>query len=107
MRQCTFIARPISRAQTRPAADGDQQYRERCGSGTQDDAKVQAGTQQNDAALQAQFADIADAQSADLQWSPQSVGDHHADGDRYHRSAHDRRVVRGHDGHCRDRDTQQ
>ena len=88
-------------------ADGEQKYRERLGAGAQDDAKVQTGTEQDDAALQAQFADIADAQRADVKRPPQRVRDHHADGDRYHRSAHDRRIVRGHDSRRRDRDTQQ
>ena len=81
--------------------------RKRRGASPQNDPKIEAGAEQDDAALQAQLADIADSQRADVQRPSQCIGEYHADGDRDHRGAHNRGVAPCRYSERRDRDAQQ
>ena len=81
-------------------------YGKRLCAGTQDDAQIQTGAEEDDAALQTQLTDITDAQNANVKRPAQRIRNHDADGDRNHRRADDRREVRSRNSGSRDRDAQ-
>jgi hypothetical protein len=63
--------------------------------GAGDVTDIQARTQQDDPALEAKLADIANPPHGKLQWPARGVGDHHADGNGEQWRADQRDVARG------------
>ena len=87
MRQWTPSRRPTPSAQPRPMTMVTRSSGSESEAGTGDVADVEAGAQQNDAALEAQPADIAEAPGGQPQRPARGVGQHHADGDGEQRRA--------------------
>ena len=86
--------------------DRQQEYWKRFDASTQDDAQIQAGAEEDDAALQTQFTHITDAQNANVKRTAQRIGNDDANGNRNHRRTDNRREVRSRNGGNRDRDAQ-